>query len=121
MTPQEASKRAAEICALAPVIPVLVLDDLAHAKPLAEALVKGGLPVLEVTLRTPGALACIRALGAIDGAIVGAGTVLDPFHLQAAVEAGSQFLVSPGTGPKRWQRPGGSWKAAWRPRRSWRG
>ena len=62
MTPQEASRRAAEICALAPVIPVLVLEELAHARPLAEALVKGGLPVLEVTLRTPVALDVIRVM-----------------------------------------------------------
>ncbi|TMV62348.1 keto-deoxy-phosphogluconate aldolase, partial [Thioclava sp. BHET1] len=53
MTPQDASRRAEEICRLAPVVPVLVIDDLAHARPLAEALVKGGLPALEVTLRTP--------------------------------------------------------------------
>ena len=81
MTPQDASKRAAEICALAPVIPVLVLDDLAHAKPLAQALVKGGLPVLEVTLRTPVALDVIRAMAEVPGGVVGAGTVRDVIAL----------------------------------------
>lgn len=80
----------------APVIPVLAIEDEAHAVPLAEALVAGGLPVIEVTLRTPAALGAIRAMAQVEGAIVGAGTVLDPDGLARAVEAGAQFLVSPG-------------------------
>jgi len=80
----------------APVIPVLVVDDAAQARPLAEALVAGGLRVLEVTLRTPAALDAIREMKQIAGAIVGAGTVLTPDQLDAAIDAGSEFIVSPG-------------------------
>lgn len=80
----------------APVIPVLVVDDAAEAVPLAEALVAGGLRVLEVTLRTPAALDAIRAMKAVDGAIVGAGTVTNPAELDAALDAGCEFIVSPG-------------------------
>ncbi len=80
----------------APVIPVIVIDDVAHAIPLAEALVAGGLRVLEVTLRTPAALDAIRAMKQVEGAIVGAGTVTNPRELDAALEAGSEFIVSPG-------------------------
>jgi 2-dehydro-3-deoxyphosphogluconate aldolase/(4S)-4-hydroxy-2-oxoglutarate aldolase len=81
---------------VAPVIPVIVIDDVAHAVPLAEALVAGGLRVLEVTLRTPAALPAIRAMKQVDGAIVGAGTVTNPRELDAALAAGSEFIVSPG-------------------------
>ena len=80
----------------APVIPVLVIEDAAHAVPIAEALVAGGLPVLEVTLRTPAALDVIRAMKTVPGAIVGAGTVLNPDDLDKAIDAGSEFIVSPG-------------------------
>lgn len=80
----------------APVIPVLVIEDAAHAVPIAEALVAGGLPVLEVTLRTPAALDAIRAMKQVAGAIVGAGTVLNPADLDAALAAGAEFIVSPG-------------------------
>ena len=80
----------------APVIPVIVIEDVAHAVPLAEALVAGGLRVLEVTLRTPAALGAIRAMKQVPGAIVGAGTVTNPRDLDAALEAGSEFIVSPG-------------------------
>jgi 2-dehydro-3-deoxyphosphogluconate aldolase/(4S)-4-hydroxy-2-oxoglutarate aldolase len=80
----------------APVIPVIVIEDEAHAVPLAEALVAGGLRVLEVTLRTPAALGAIRAMKQVEGAIVGAGTVTNPRDLDAALEAGSEFIVSPG-------------------------
>ena len=80
----------------APVIPVLVIDDVAHALPMAEALVAGGLNVLEVTLRTPCALDVIREMKKVPGAIVGAGTVLNPRDLEAAIDAGSEFIVSPG-------------------------
>ena len=80
----------------APVIPVIVIEDETHAVPLAEALVAGGLRVLEVTLRTPAALGAIRAMKQVPGAIVGAGTVTNPRELDAALEAGSEFIVSPG-------------------------
>lgn len=83
----------------APVIPVIVIDDIAHAVPLAEALVAGGLPALEVTLRTPQALEAIRLMKQVKGAIVGAGTVLNQADLEAALEAGSEFIVSPGLTP----------------------
>lgn len=85
------------ILAIAPVIPVLIIDDLAHAAPLGRALVAGGLPVLEVTLRTPVAMDCLeRMAGEIEGAVVGAGTVLNPAMRRAAAAAGAQFCVSPG-------------------------
>lgn len=80
----------------APVIPVIVIEDESHAVPLAEALVAGGLRVLEVTLRTPAALGAIRAMKQVEGAIVGAGTVTNARELDAALEAGSEFIVSPG-------------------------
>jgi 2-dehydro-3-deoxyphosphogluconate aldolase/(4S)-4-hydroxy-2-oxoglutarate aldolase len=80
----------------APVIPVLVIEDGIDAVALAEALVDGGLPVIEVTLRTPGALAAMRAMATVKGAIVGAGTVLDEATLGTALDAGAQFIVSPG-------------------------
>jgi len=86
----------AAIMALAPVIPVLVIDDVAHALPVARALVAGGLPALEVTLRTPAALDVIRAMKQVPGAVVGAGTVLSPRDLDAALAAGAEFIVSPG-------------------------
>ncbi|MEV7424576.1 MULTISPECIES: bifunctional 4-hydroxy-2-oxoglutarate aldolase/2-dehydro-3-deoxy-phosphogluconate aldolase [unclassified Streptomyces] len=82
---------------LAPVIPVVVLDDAADAAPLARALVAGGLPAIEVTLRTPAALDAIRAIAAeVPEAVVGAGTVLTPDAVTDAVTAGARFLVSPG-------------------------
>lgn len=96
MTPTEQSKRTAEICRLAPVIPVLVIDDVAHAAPLARALVAGGLPVLEVTLRTAAALDVIRAMADVEGGHVGAGTLLTPADVKAAKAAGATFGVSPG-------------------------
>lgn len=86
----------ATIMRTAPVIPVIVIDELAHAEPLAHALVAGGLPVLEVTLRTPVALDAIGAMSRVPGAIVGAGTVTNTAELDAALEAGSAFIVSPG-------------------------
>lgn len=96
MTPQDASARARDICLMAPVIPVLVIHDLAHARPLAEALVAGGLPVLEVTLRTPVALAAIAEMAKVPGAVVGAGTLLRPQDVRDALAAGATFGVSPG-------------------------
>jgi 2-dehydro-3-deoxyphosphogluconate aldolase/(4S)-4-hydroxy-2-oxoglutarate aldolase len=80
----------------APVIPVLVIDDAGAAERTAEALVGGGLRVLEVTLRTPAALDAIREMRKVDGAIVGAGTVLSEADLRASLDAGAEFIVSPG-------------------------
>lgn len=84
------------IMRIAPVIPVLVIEDVAHAVPIATALVCGGLRVLEVTLRTPAALDVIRAMKSVPGAIVGAGTVLNEQDLAASQSAGAEFIVSPG-------------------------
>ena len=80
----------------APVIPVLVIDDVAHARPIAQALVAGGLCVLEVTLRTAAALDVIAEMKKVPGAIVGAGTVVDVPGLESAIAAGAEFIVSPG-------------------------
>lgn len=96
ITPIEASKRTLEICELAPVIPVLVVDDLSTAHNLGTALVRGGLPVLEVTLRTECALDAIAAMANIEGGIVGAGTLITPQDVENAVAAGATFGVSPG-------------------------
>ncbi|RCG29172.1 bifunctional 4-hydroxy-2-oxoglutarate aldolase/2-dehydro-3-deoxy-phosphogluconate aldolase [Streptomyces diacarni] len=91
------SPAAPSVLDLAPVIPVVVLDDVEDAVPLARALVAGGLPAIEVTLRTPAAPAAIRAIAeAVPEAVVGAGTVLGPDNVREAVEAGARFLVSPG-------------------------
>lgn len=81
---------------LAPVVPVIVVDEVEHAVPLAEALVAGGLRALEVTLRTPAALAAIKAMKQVSGAVVGAGTVTNPAELEQVLEAGAEFIVSPG-------------------------
>jgi 2-dehydro-3-deoxyphosphogluconate aldolase/(4S)-4-hydroxy-2-oxoglutarate aldolase len=81
---------------LAPVIPVLVIEDVATARPLAEALVAGGLPALEVTMRTPCALEAIAEMRSVEGAVVGAGTVLNEEQLDQALAAGANFVVSPG-------------------------
>ncbi|HET7929827.1 MAG TPA: bifunctional 4-hydroxy-2-oxoglutarate aldolase/2-dehydro-3-deoxy-phosphogluconate aldolase [Rhodanobacteraceae bacterium] len=84
----------------APVVPVVVIHELAHAVPLARALVAGGTPAIEVTLRTPVALDAIRAIAAeVEGAMVGAGTVLTPRDLAAVARAGARFAVSPGCTP----------------------
>ena len=85
-----------DVMELAPVIPVLVVDHVDDAVPIAQALVAGGLPALEVTLRTPAALDVIRAMAQVEGAVVGAGTVLNPAQLDAAMAAGARFIVSPG-------------------------
>lgn len=85
---------------LAPVIPVIVLDDISAARPLAEALVAGGLPVLEVTLRTPHALQIIEVMAKVPGAVVGSGTVRSPLQMGHSVDAGCQFMVSPGASPR---------------------
>lgn len=85
-----------QIMALAPVIPVIVIDRVEDAVPMAEALVAGGLKVLEVTLRTPAALDAMKAMKQVSGAVVGAGTVLNSKMLNAALDAGAEFIVSPG-------------------------
>ena len=86
-----------QMLGLAPVVPVLTIEDEAHAVPLGRALVAGGVPMLEVTLRTPAALGAIRRIAAeVEGAVVGAGTVLTAQDLDRAVEAGARFAVSPG-------------------------
>lgn len=96
MTPESASIEAEKICTLAPVVPVLVVKDPAIARPLAEALVAGGLPALEVTLRTPAALEVIAEMAKVDGGVVGAGTLLTAKDVTDAVAAGAKFGVSPG-------------------------
>ncbi|SFR03974.1 bifunctional 4-hydroxy-2-oxoglutarate aldolase/2-dehydro-3-deoxy-phosphogluconate aldolase [Poseidonocella sedimentorum] len=96
MTPEAASRENEALCRAAPVIPVLVIKDAATARPLAEALVKGGLPALEVTLRTPAALDVIREMAQVEGGIVGAGTLLTAEDVEKAKAAGARFGVSPG-------------------------
>lgn len=89
-----------ELMELAPVIPVLVIDDVEQAIPLATALVAGGLRVLEVTLRTPAALEAMKAMTSVEGAIVGVGTALNGDDLKRAKDHGAQFAVSPGFTPE---------------------
>ncbi|MEM8869252.1 MAG: bifunctional 4-hydroxy-2-oxoglutarate aldolase/2-dehydro-3-deoxy-phosphogluconate aldolase [Pseudomonadota bacterium] len=96
LSPQDASKLTLDVAALAPIIPVLVVKDIDHARPLAEALVSGGLPALEVTLRTAGALDAIAAMAQVPGGVVGAGTLLTPGDVKNAKAAGAKFGVSPG-------------------------
>jgi 2-dehydro-3-deoxyphosphogluconate aldolase/(4S)-4-hydroxy-2-oxoglutarate aldolase len=93
------SEAVEKVMLLAPVIPVLVIEDIDHALPIAEALVAGGLPALEVTLRTPSALDAIRVMKQVPGAVVGAGTVLNPADLARSIDAGAEFIVSPGLTP----------------------
>lgn len=91
----------AAILAVAPVVPVVIVETIEDAVPLARALVQGGLPVIEVTLRTPIALDAVRAIAAeVEDAIVGVGTVLDPAQLAASERAGARFAVSPGHTPR---------------------
>lgn len=90
----------AKLLSSAPVVPVMVIDKVKDAVPLAKALVAGGLPVLEITLRTEAALDCIRAIiGEVEGAIVGAGTVLTPLHFEQTQDLACAFAVSPGSSP----------------------
>ncbi|KQI69681.1 keto-deoxy-phosphogluconate aldolase [Loktanella sp. 3ANDIMAR09] len=96
MTPEQASELNRKLCELAPVVPVLVLHDAAKAADLARALIAGGLPALEVTLRTPAALDAIREMATVPGGVVGAGTLLTPKDVENAKAAGAQFGVSPG-------------------------
>ena len=85
-----------QVMELAPVVPVLVIENVADAVPIAQALVKGGLRALEVTMRTPSALEVMKEMAQVEGAVVGAGTVLNPQQLDQALKAGAQFIVSPG-------------------------
>jgi 2-dehydro-3-deoxyphosphogluconate aldolase/(4S)-4-hydroxy-2-oxoglutarate aldolase len=97
VTAQSRANAVLAILRLAPVIPVLTVEGPADAVPLARALVAGGLPVLEITLRTPGALAAMEAIARdVPGAVVGAGTVLNVAQVRDSVSAGARFLVSPG-------------------------
>lgn len=96
MTPDIQSQQTRNLCRLAPVIPVIVIRDLARAEGLAQALISGGLPVLEVTLRSDMALQAIRAMAQVQGGHVGAGTVLTPDDAKRARDAGATFAVSPG-------------------------
>ena len=107
MTAPSLSDRAYKIAATAPVIPVIVIDDVAHAEPMAEALVANGLPVLEVTLRTDAAFEAIRTMAKVSGAIVGAGTVLTAADAEKARAAGASFAVAPGTTPAILKAAGG--------------
>ena len=97
MDPYQASKKTEEICRLAPVIPVLVVENPDIAKPLAEALISGGLPVLEVTLRTESALDVISEMAKVPGGVVGAGTITKARDVKDAINAGANFAVSPGS------------------------
>jgi 2-dehydro-3-deoxyphosphogluconate aldolase / (4S)-4-hydroxy-2-oxoglutarate aldolase len=102
MTTMETKQQQVEtVMRLAPVIPVVIIDDAKLAVPMARALVAGGTPAIEVTLRTPAALDAIRAIAAeVEGAFVGVGTVLGAKDLHAAEQAGARFAVSPGVSPK---------------------
>ena len=88
------------ILSLAPVIPVIILDDIEAARPMAEALVAGGLPILEVTLRTKNALRVMEEMAKVKGAIVGAGTLRNAEQMRQSVDVGCQFMVSPGASPR---------------------
>ncbi|MEP5759715.1 MAG: bifunctional 4-hydroxy-2-oxoglutarate aldolase/2-dehydro-3-deoxy-phosphogluconate aldolase [Litoreibacter sp.] len=96
MTPQTASAQARTICERAPILPVIVVKDPSRAEGLARALITGGLPALEVTLRTPAALEVISEMAKVEGGVVGAGTLLTPQDVINAKEAGATFGVSPG-------------------------
>lgn len=93
---EAAQQKTREVCQLAPIMPVLVVRGAADAAPLAKALIAGGLPALEVTLRTPAALDVIAAMAEIPGGVVGAGTLVTPQDVRAAKAAGAEFGVSPG-------------------------
>lgn len=101
MSPDDRQNQLESVMRLAPVIPVVVIDDARAAVPMARALVAGGVPAIEVTLRTAAALEAVRAIAAeVEGAMVGVGTVLGEADLHAACEAGARFAVSPGATPR---------------------
>lgn len=86
-----------DVMAVSPVVPVVVVDDVEHAVPLAQALLRGGIGVVEITLRTPAGLAAIERVAAeVPGMVVGAGTVVTPAQVDAVVDAGASFVVTPG-------------------------
>jgi len=96
ITPKQASEYILQKAQGVSVIPVIVLDDVAVAADLAKILVEAGMPILEVTLRTPNALKVIEAMAKVDGAILAAGTVLDKANVEDSKSVGAEFLVSPG-------------------------
>jgi 2-dehydro-3-deoxyphosphogluconate aldolase/(4S)-4-hydroxy-2-oxoglutarate aldolase len=97
----EKQDQVGQLLRVAPVIPVVVIDEPKAAVELARALVGGGIPVIEITLRTARAMDCLRAVAAeVEGAIAGAGTVLDPSQIAEAEKAGAKFMVSPGASPR---------------------
>lgn len=101
MSIEDHQNQVEKILSTAPVVPVMVIEDLAKAVPLARALVAGGLPVLEITLRTASAVDCIRAIVAeVEGAIIGAGTVITPAQMETVERIGCAFAVSPGSSPR---------------------
>ena len=95
MTPQQQSQKSRALCQMAPVIPVIVIKDATKAADLARALVSGGLPVLEVTLRSDAALDAIRQMAGVEGGQVGAGTVLTPEQVRDVHAVGGRLVVSP--------------------------
>jgi len=100
MSIENKQKQVENTLRLAPVVPVVIIDDARHAVPMARALVAGGIPAIEVTLRTPAALDAIKAIAdEVEGAVVGVGTVLSAKDLRAAHKAGAKFAVSPGVSP----------------------
>ena len=96
MSEKAKSEYTKDLCKLAPIMPVLVVQEVAAAKPLARALIEGGVSILEVTLRTPSALAVIQEMSTVPGAVVAAGTITNPDELKAAKQAGAKFGVTPG-------------------------
>jgi len=100
MSIENKQKQVESTLRLAPVVPVVIIDDVRHAVPMARALVAGGIPSIEVTLRTPAALDAIKAIAdEVEGAVIGVGTVLSAKDLRAAYKAGAKFAVSPGVSP----------------------
>ncbi|QNK03342.1 bifunctional 4-hydroxy-2-oxoglutarate aldolase/2-dehydro-3-deoxy-phosphogluconate aldolase [Dyella telluris] len=100
MSIENKQKQVESTLRLAPVVPVVIIEDARHAVPMARALVAGGIPAIEVTLRTPAALDAIKAIAEeVEGAVVGVGTVLSAKDLRAAHKAGAKFAVSPGVSP----------------------
>lgn len=100
MTPQEMTPQLQKLCSACPAVPVIEVTELAQAVPLATALTNAGVAMLEVTLRTDVAMDAIRAMAAIDCAVVGAGTLLTPEQVYEAKDAGAEFGVSPGATPQ---------------------
>jgi 2-dehydro-3-deoxyphosphogluconate aldolase/(4S)-4-hydroxy-2-oxoglutarate aldolase len=100
-TPKPVISSEADILDLAPVIPVVVVDSVEQAVPLARALVRGGIPVIEITLRSAAGLGAIEAVASeVEGMVVGAGTVVTPEQVQQVKDAGAQFIVTPGSPPR---------------------